>query len=184
MTTPAPDSEIVPDTKDWTWVLERPCPECGLAAGEVDPRGVIDAVPEQVTFWRTVLVHPDARRRPTPGVWSPLEYACHVRDVYDVFAARVAVALDEDAPVFPSWDQDEAAVAGAYGEQHPLAVADELTARADLMVAALARVREADWGRAAERSNGSHFTIATLVQYFLHDVVHHEHDVRHQLVDL
>ena len=25
----APD-RIVPDTKDWTWVLERPCPECGF----------------------------------------------------------------------------------------------------------------------------------------------------------
>ena len=25
----APDA-IVPDTKDWTWVLERPCPECGF----------------------------------------------------------------------------------------------------------------------------------------------------------
>lgn len=22
--------QIVPDTKDWTWVLERPCPECGV----------------------------------------------------------------------------------------------------------------------------------------------------------
>ena len=21
---------IVPDAKDWTWVLQRPCPECGL----------------------------------------------------------------------------------------------------------------------------------------------------------
>jgi hypothetical protein len=21
---------IVPDTKDWTWVLRRPCPECGF----------------------------------------------------------------------------------------------------------------------------------------------------------
>ena len=23
---------IVPDDKDWTWVLERPCPECGFDA--------------------------------------------------------------------------------------------------------------------------------------------------------
>jgi hypothetical protein len=23
---------IVPDTRDWTWVLERPCPDCGLDA--------------------------------------------------------------------------------------------------------------------------------------------------------
>jgi hypothetical protein len=21
---------IVPDAKDWTWELQRPCPECGL----------------------------------------------------------------------------------------------------------------------------------------------------------
>ena len=21
---------ITPDTKDWTWVLQRPCPECGF----------------------------------------------------------------------------------------------------------------------------------------------------------
>ena len=25
----APDA-ITPDTKDWTWVLERTCPECGF----------------------------------------------------------------------------------------------------------------------------------------------------------
>src|SRR5665647_1019250 len=25
---------IEPDTKDWTWVLQRPCPECGMAAGD------------------------------------------------------------------------------------------------------------------------------------------------------
>lgn len=23
---------IEPDTKDWTWVLDRPCPECGFEA--------------------------------------------------------------------------------------------------------------------------------------------------------
>ena len=26
---------IEPDTKDWTWVLERPCPECGFDASSV-----------------------------------------------------------------------------------------------------------------------------------------------------
>ena len=24
------------DDKDWTWVLERACPECGLDAGSID----------------------------------------------------------------------------------------------------------------------------------------------------
>jgi hypothetical protein len=26
---------IIPDTKDWTWVLERPCPECEQDPAEV-----------------------------------------------------------------------------------------------------------------------------------------------------
>ena len=36
---------IVPDTKDWTWVLERPCPECGLNAHGF-ARDVIDDPPQ------------------------------------------------------------------------------------------------------------------------------------------
>ena len=26
---------IVPDDKDWTWVVQRPCPECGYDAAGV-----------------------------------------------------------------------------------------------------------------------------------------------------
>ena len=26
---------IDPDTKDWTWVLDRPCPECGFDPARV-----------------------------------------------------------------------------------------------------------------------------------------------------
>jgi hypothetical protein len=31
----ATGSAVPPDTKDWTWVLERRCPECGFEAGAV-----------------------------------------------------------------------------------------------------------------------------------------------------
>ncbi|PVY29285.1 hypothetical protein C7458_10631 [Williamsia muralis] len=30
---------IVPDTKNWTWVLERPCPDCGFDPSEIAFRG-------------------------------------------------------------------------------------------------------------------------------------------------
>jgi hypothetical protein len=40
-----------------------------------------------------------------------------------------------------------------------------------------ARVVEDDWQRTGTRSNGSAFTVLTFSQYFLHDVVHHLHDV-------
>ncbi|HJV98781.1 MAG TPA: DinB family protein, partial [Arthrobacter sp.] len=31
---------IVPDVKDWTWVLSRPCPECSFDASTVTPATV------------------------------------------------------------------------------------------------------------------------------------------------
>ena len=69
------------DSKDWTWVLERPCPECGLDPGAIDVADVPALVRANAIRWRAVLARPDVGRRPRPDVWSPLEYACHVRDV-------------------------------------------------------------------------------------------------------
>jgi hypothetical protein len=41
-------------------------------------------------------------------------------------------------------------------------------------------VDRAQLGRTGRRSNGSVFTVASLSQYFLHDVVHHLWDVTGQ----
>ena len=78
---------IVPDDKDWTWVLERPCPECGFVASAVAPESVAALLRDNAAAWRRVLQEPDdvVRRRPTSGRWSPLEYACHVRDVCTLY---------------------------------------------------------------------------------------------------
>jgi len=35
MTTSGGAAPITPDTKDWTWVLDKPCPECGYDASTV-----------------------------------------------------------------------------------------------------------------------------------------------------
>ncbi len=32
----APPPSIEPDTRDWTWVLDRTCPECGFVAADLD----------------------------------------------------------------------------------------------------------------------------------------------------
>ncbi len=119
-------SEITPDTKDWTWVLERPCPECGFVAAELPATEVAAVVRASVPRWQEVLARPDVRTRPRPDVWSPLEYACHVRDVYRIFATRVRLMLAEDSPTFDNWDQDATAVAERYAEQDPAAVSVEL----------------------------------------------------------
>lgn len=171
------DGAITPDTKDWTWVLERPCPECGFVAADLAPAGIPADVEDAAGRWRAVLTRPGVATRPAPGVWSPLEYACHVRDVLALFARRATAIRTEDTPTFANWDQDATAVAERYGDQDPAVVAEELGAAADLAVEAFSDVADADWSRPGVRSNGSRFTLATLGQYFVHDVVHHLWDV-------
>lgn len=169
--------DVVPDTKDWTWVLEEPCPECGLAAGEIVPERVAERIPAQVRRWQEVLRRPDVRSRPRPGVWSALEYACHVRDVYDLFAARSRLVLETQPARFANWDQDVTAIEKAYASADPAAVAAELALAGGEYRRLLDEVEGPAWSREAIRSNGSRFTLATLTQYFLHDVEHHLHDV-------
>lgn len=168
---------IAPDTKDWTWVLRRPCPECGLDARTVRGPQIPTLVRQNATQWGAVLERADVRVRPAPQVWSPLEYACHVRDVCRVFDGRLALMLGQDEPEFPNWDQDEAAVVGRYHEADPEQVATELTMAADAAATGFALVLPEEWGRRGLRSNGASFTVETLGQYFVHDLVHHLHDV-------
>ena len=168
---------IVPDTKDWTWVLERPCAECGFdpAAQGIGDLPVL--LRGTARTWSDVLARPTARERPAPGVWSDLEYGCHVRDVHRLFAQRLRLMLDEDVPTFADWDQDATALESDYPSQDPATVAVELVGAADAVADLYAGVTDDTSGRRGVRSNGSEFTVETLGGYHLHDVVHHLHDV-------
>lgn len=159
-------------------MLEQPCPECGLVAADVTPTEVAGRVLETLPLWRAVLERDDARERPAAGAWSPVEYACHVRDVFAMFEGRVELMLEQDDPVFDNWDQDATAVEDDYASQVPSEVAAQLDAAGRSVAQTFASVPADAWGRVGRRSNGSVFTVATLAQYFLHDVVHHVHDVR------
>ncbi|WP_203670161.1 DinB family protein [Cellulomonas pakistanensis] len=167
-----------PDTKDWTWVIAERCPECGFAGTDVAGPDIAGTVHDLVPRWRAALNRFDVRERPTPDIWSPLEYGAHVRDVHRVFGERLRLMLAEDDPLFANWDQDATATAERYDLQDPGRVADELADAAEALAAGFAAVRPEQWERRGRRSNGSSFTVTTLGQYFLHDVVHHLHDVR------
>ena len=169
---------ITPDTKDWTWVLREPCPECGLAAGDVDPTTVGDRVRATFPRWEEALGRDDARERPNDHTWSPTEYACHVRDVFRVFAGRVALMLEQNDPQFESWDQDETALADHYDTQDPADVAVQLVEAGERVADVFDAVPADAWTRSGRRSDGAPFTVATLAQYFLHDIEHHLHDVK------
>ncbi len=166
-----------PDTKDWTWVLDRPCPECGLDASTVNHDDVPAMLRDNAEAWRAVLVRDDVRTRPDPDTWSPLEYAAHVRDTCRVYTERLHMMLTQDGPAYPNWDQDATAVEDRYGEQDPATVAAELVAAANLLADRFAEVTGDQWQRTGTRSDGAHFTVDTFARYFIHDPVHHLHDV-------
>jgi SAM-dependent methyltransferase len=170
---------IEPDTKDWTWVLDRPCPECGFDAPGLDRSRVGQAIRDNATLWDVVLRTDDAAVRPQANVWSPLEYACHVRDVNRLFARRLLLMLETDAPAFDNWDQDRAAEADDYGSQDPATVAGEVVASAEAVAAAYDQVSDDQWQRTGTRSDGATFTVDSFARYHLHDLVHHAHDVSH-----
>lgn len=171
---------ITPDTKDWTWVLERACPDCGFDTPAVDAGQVAGLVRANAAAWVALLAErPEAglRGRPEPGTWSDLEYACHVRDVFRLFRVRLRLMLDEQDPLFPNWDQDETAVADRYGEQDPSWVSVELAEAAEELAAAFDRVEGGQWQRPGRRSDGARFTVESFARYLIHDPVHHLYDV-------
>jgi hypothetical protein len=172
---------IVPDTKDWTWVLRRPCPECGF-----DTQGfAVQTVPEMImanaTAWQETLAGPGGTRtRPAPGKWSAVEYGCHVRDVFRLYDQRLELMLSQDDPLFPNWDQDATAVANRYADQDPAEVAVALSEAGQAIASRFAGVTGAQWQRTGRRSDGASFTVETFARYFIHDPVHHLYDVTGQ----
>jgi hypothetical protein len=169
---------IVPDTKNWTWVLERPCPQCGFDAAATEGTAVAGLMRVDAEAWAGVLGRLGIRTRPDESTWSPLEYAAHVRDVFAVMDGRLRLMLEQDDPEFENWDQDATALAERYGEQDPAVVAAELRENAARFADRLDQVPADAWGRRGVRSNGSEFTVDTLARYAAHDVVHHLWDVR------
>jgi DinB superfamily len=170
---------IVPDDKDWTWVLERACPECGFDAAEIGPTQVAEMLRANTASWAVLLeAAPDElRRRPVPERWSTLEYAAHVRDVFRLYDIRLGLMLDEDDPLFANWDQDETAIAERYNEQDPALVAADLVTAGTALAARFDGVAGGEWERRGRRSDGASFTVDTFARYLLHDPVHHLWDV-------
>lgn len=168
---------IIPDTKNWTWAVERPCPECGFDPQRYPREAVSATIRENAAAWIPILQRDDATVRLSDDRWSALEYACHVRDVYRIFETRLARMLSEDNPSFQNWDQDETAVAERYDLQDPSTVCAGLLTAATTLADRFAGVQDAEWARPGTRSDGNSYTVASLGALALHDPIHHLWDV-------
>lgn len=169
---------IDPDTKNWTWVLERACPDCGFDSSAVVYDDIPDLIRADVERWEAVLRRKDVALRPDDSTWSALEYAAHVRDAHRIFRTRLALVLTEDDPEFANWDQDATALADDYNSHDPATVASELGDAARALADDFAAVPPENRHRTGRRSDGSNFSVESLAAYYIHDPIHHLWDVR------
>ncbi|WP_417366635.1 DinB family protein [Glutamicibacter arilaitensis] len=170
-------SQIVPDQKNWTVVLETVCQQCAYDVRNISLSDVIAQLPVYVDRYIQVLARPDAQTRTNPARWSDQEYVAHVAEMLQVMVGRFSLMLEQDDPTFPNWDQDQAADEGNYNSLTAGEVAERLREGATQYAAKLSAIDPTQYSRRGLRSNGAAFTVETLNQYAWHDIVHHRWDL-------
>ncbi len=160
------------------------CRECEFVFADVSPSilpGEIRSHAEQLAAllrseeWATSLV-----RRPQADVWSPLEYAAHVRDVWLNLRERVLLARVEDTPTFAPVHREERVLLARYNEQRAEDVAMQLVVAGELLAWLFDDVPTQDLNRCGVYG-GQDRTVLWIGRQALHEARHHLQDCRHGL---
>ena len=162
------------------------CEECGYGYDLSASATAADDIQAGVAELAALLTATSPRKlaeRTEPQRWSPLEYACHVRDVLLTQRERVLLARRTDIPSTVPMGRDERVTHEGYAEQKPVEVAEELTMAARLLANVLHRLDATDWELRLiynwpERTER---TLRWVAANALHDVRHHLMDVHRQL---
>lgn len=163
------------DSTDWTFVITDGCRQCGYVPHDVTEtaRRLAD-LPGR---WSKALERPNATIRPQEGIWSPVEYGCHSRDLIEVLGERIELILGGDRPTFANYDGEAEVVSGRFWEADPAELAQQIASETERTISIYQRVTEGDWDRKGLRGDGKAMTIADLSRYLLHDLEHHLVDV-------
>ena len=160
---------------------EYVCEACGIAYAELSVDRCVTLVRGSVDALRTLLPTDDDRSlrgRPLPGSWSPVEYACHVRDVLCVYAVRVHRGVHEDRPALDPMYNDWRAERFSYDRARIDVLLPELGTAMEGFVAEVRSVPEDAWNRTVARRPDEVRTVRWLVRQAAHECVHHLADVR------
>jgi hypothetical protein len=163
----------------WTRIQAEACPQCGdqPSALPVDALGALAV--ERAAAWRTFLEQADEeylRHVPEPGVFSPLQYAAHVRDILRVYTDRMVLGLEQDAPTVPIF-QPPQEVWEEYNRSDVRELAADLEAQARRFEATTASIEPSGWTRIVVNDRGVYgvytFTLAGLACNAAHETRHH-----------
>jgi DinB superfamily len=117
---------------------------------------------------------PDVLRRPSqPGKWSPIEIACHLRDVDQLFTERVTKAAFADRPGFWMMDNDVVADKLRYRDADPTSVLKEHRRRREDLASLLRSLPHGAWQRTGLHPKRGEVTIEQLAEVIAqHDEDH------------
>jgi MOSC domain-containing protein YiiM len=156
------------------------CAQCAFDVADYSRGELLTTVRAFAPLWRGLTAGIDAAvlsQRPSPGVWSALEYIGHSRDITAVMSYLVHKAATEDHPVLegPVPDRVDPTTAGTMSRA--ISELDKNAAR--LMNKARALDDDA-WLRPITLA-GDTVDIPYLVGHAVHDALHHVRDVGRNL---
>jgi hypothetical protein len=163
------------------------CTECGLAAEQLSVRDAADLIDGlgprfQGAFAAGGSDRARIRAKPDPAVWSPLEYAVHVRDAVRYHGALVNRALKEDRPAVPAADPDGAAQELRYNEADLDEVLDRLEQQSRRFAARVRPLTDDDLERVVINA-GRERTVRYMIRNVAHEGHHHLLDVQRLLAE-
>jgi hypothetical protein len=165
----------------WQWARAQTdrCPQCDHHPAAMDRSSLGPQLVESAAAWRVFLMEADdsyLRTIPAPGIFSPVQYGAHVRDILRVYGDRILIMLEEDDPVFPQFNPDES-VWDSYNKLRREELADDIEAQARRLSAIFDKLEPAQWSLTMIRDGGTDgiykFTVVGLASYAVHEAHHH-----------
>ncbi len=153
------------------------CPDCGLDYDTVSPEDAAVAVRSFPRRYREAMAGIEEevlRRRPAPDVWSALEYAAHVAQLFEPMAQAQRRIRVDDRPVI-DWQRDRDPEVTTLAE-----VLARLSASAEAMAEEIEQTRGDDWARTGTLPWGDRDAL-TMARNAVHEGSHHLRDIERNL---
>ena len=159
------------------------CPECQFDPDPLGRAEVIAAIRGLAKRYQAPLTRflktdsvTVANTRPSHGVFSAVEYAAHMLDVFSFAEDRLTKVLSEVRPDLPGWDPDRLAIERDDNTREAAAVAASIALAAQALAVRLEGLEEADWQREGMR-DGVAYRVLWWMTRVAHEGSHHLLDV-------
>ena len=160
--------------------MEETCSECAFDESLAEPKDVAlaltplaTAIGEDVRALSAEL----ARRRPSPEVWSPVEYLGHLRESMAFHRWLIESALAEDNPLIPMVDPDELVAKAGYADADIGALVGQFERRIDRLCRLLNELGSVAVNRTLTLEDRQ-LTVGLVARSAWHECHHHRGDIR------